>query len=189
VSGDHFAEFLPQMVASDQPALVPPALEVLAHASGLSADMCEIVVDVLAPEERPAVLLRLAALLGRFRSVFQPACGPRIFALLLGKVAPAIYNVQVALVRAAVLYFDPAFAADLRVFAVFLRFAACEEVAPGACEVLLAMVRAAAGHARAEMEAMLADSGGAFEDLCGSDNDEVAAAAQQIALLLEPGQR
>jgi hypothetical protein len=186
ISGDVFLEFLPQIIASGQPSLVPPALEILQHVSELNAGICEIVLDVLEAEDKPAVLVKLAQVLVHFKAVFQPASGPRIFELLLSKIGKSLYKVEVVILRAAAQYFESAFVSDLRVFKIFLRFASSEEMGLGAMVILREMITQVGDSAvRAEMIAMLVDAAAVFDDLAGSESDELAVAAEQMLTLID----
>jgi hypothetical protein len=186
LTGDHFHEFLPQLILSEHPALVPAALEVLSYVSELSPDMCKIILGVLASEDKPGVLLKLGGLLAQFRHIFQPVLGRTIFTLLLSKIGSSLYSVEVVLLRAAALYFDSAFLGDLGVFRIFLRFAASEELCIDAMAIIRAMINGTAnGETRAEMASMLLESARSFEELCQCENDEVAAAAEQVVAVLD----
>lgn len=186
VSADAFMTDLPHLIASGEPAIVPQALKVLLYVSAPNPEICQIMMNVLQEEDKPAVLIALSKVLSRFHEVCRPICGSLVFETLLSKLGSLPYRAEVACVGAALQYFDVAYANDMRVFRIATKFVRADELARICMSVIMVMLPRAPNDAlKAEMLDLMASVTDVLDDICASGDETMVTLAEQCLAALD----
>jgi hypothetical protein len=179
VNADDFLELLGHLVLSQQPAIVPLALEIILYATHITEDIYSHLVELLESDENPAVLKILMKVLLQFSDVFQPSFWPRVLRVLRSSQ----YSVQICCVRVLCKNFGPSWANDLDFFEMVLSFLECHEVVKDCLSVLrmILSLNADSGLQDRRIEKVM-DSYKLLEDLAAMEDEQTAELA---ALCLE----
>ena len=177
-------EFLPHMLLSNDPSIVPGALKILLFVPEIPGEIAQILLQILETEDKSNVVSVLAQVISKFSEPFRP-WSQQIFSLLISKVGKGIfkYPVEVRCLLAAFQFCDGS--VSLPFFKLLLRYVGAREITCQCITHMLSMISRTPGDQRAEMLQLLSDSSTVFEDLLTDADEQIVAAAEQCLACLD----